>query len=282
MNAAVRPNPYLPQVAEIVARREEAAGIFTFRLRLKDPARRAAYRFQPGQFNMLYLFGVGEVPISIVSDPEDPALIDHTIRAVGRVTEGLARLGPGDTLGLRGPFGRGWPVEQARGRDLLMVTGGLGCAPTTSAIQYALQRRDAYGRIAIAHGVKRPEDLIYGERFDSWCAAPDTQVLLTADQAGPGWRGKVGLVTVLLDELDPAMFRGMAMMCGPEVMMRGTAEELLKRGMRIEDIFVSMERNMQCALGHCGNCQFGKDFVCKNGPVFPYGEVRGLMRVRGY
>lgn len=277
-------NPYLPLAAEVVERIEEAPGIFTLRLRLRDPKARAAYQFQPGQFNMLYLFGIGEVAISIVSDPKNPETIDHTIRAVGRVTKGLVRLGRGDTLGLRGPFGQGWPMEKAKNKGLLMVTGGVGCAPATSAIQYAIQRRDEYGPLAIAHGVRRPSELIYTERFRSWESAPQTQVLLAASHAEPGWgwRGEVGLVTEVLDDVHPEVFKGIAMMCGPEIMLQAVAEELMERGTPIENIYVSMERNMQCALGHCGNCQFGKEFLCKDGPVFPYPRVRQLLTVKGY
>jgi NAD(P)H-flavin reductase len=275
-------NPYLPYTVEVAARTDNSPDVFTLGLRFTDEAAGKAYRFEPGQFNMLYFFGAGEVPISIVSDPEAPELIHHTIRAVGRVTEAMQRLEVGDKLGLRGPFGTGWPMEQARGRDLLMVTGGLGCAPTTSAIEYALQRRHAYGGIAVCHGVRKPEDMIYSDRFDQWCEAPGTQVLLAAQEADAQWTGKVGLVTRLLDDLDPGIAKGMAMMCGPEVMMRAVAEELLKRDMAIDDIYVSMERNMQCGLGHCGNCQIGEHFVCKDGPVFPYARMRRFMQEKGY
>lgn len=279
---SARYNPYLPHPAEVVERIEEAPSVITLRVRLRDPALRAAYRFQPGQFNMLYLYGVGEVPISIVSDAQGPTLIVHTIRAVGRVTEGLVRLNSGETLGLRGPYGRGWPIERARGQGLFMVTGGLGCAPTTSAIDYVVQHRADFGPIAIAHGVKRPGDLIYGERFRAWARAQRTQILLAANQGAPGWPGKIGMVTSLLDDVHPDALRGTVMMCGPEVMMRAVAEDVIKRGTHIDNIYVSLERNMQCALGHCGNCQFGKDIVCKNGPVYAYAEVRRLLAVRGY
>ncbi|MDO9371366.1 MAG: FAD/NAD(P)-binding protein [Gammaproteobacteria bacterium] len=275
-------NPYLPQRAEVVERVEEGRDIFTLRLRLCDETARAAYRFQPGQFNMLYLIGAGEVAISIVSDPDNPELIDHTIRAVGRVTQGLQQLKAGDALGLRGPFGRGWPLEAARGRGLLLITGGLGCAPTTSMIHYALQRRAQYGPLTVCHGVKHPDDLIYTDRIQTWCGAPDTQVLLTADKGTPEWRGRVGLVTQTLDDVEPELFKGVAMMCGPEPMMRAVAESLLQRGMALNDIYLSLERNMHCAVGHCGHCMFGGKFICKDGPVFSYAEVRTLLAVKGF
>lgn len=275
-------NPYLPMTAEVTERFDEAPGISTLRVRLVDDQQRNAYSFAPGQFNMLYVAGVGEVPISISSDPENPEFIDHTVRAVGRVTEPMVKLKPGDTLGLRGPYGMGWPMEQAKGRNILVVTGGLGCAPTASVVEYALARRNLYGRVSICHGVRRPDELIFGERFNSWCSAPGTQVLFASQEGGPGWRGRTGLVTQLLDDLDEDAWSGMAMMCGPEPMMRAVSEELLKRGRPISDIYVSMERSMQCGIGHCGHCQYGKEFICKDGPVFPYDRVRRLMSVKGF
>lgn len=284
MSARIAPdNPYLPMQSVVAEVLEEAAGIVTLRLELTDPRQRAAYRFTPGQFNMLYLGGVGEVPISISSDPKDAGrFIDHTIRAVGRVTRGLVALGPGNIVGLRGPYGTGWPMERAEGRNLLVVTGGIGCAPTASVVEYALQRRGRFGKINVCHGVKAPRDLIYGERFDSWARAPGTVCLFASQEPAPDWQGHTGLVTELLDELDPDALDGMAMMCGPEPMMWSVAEELLRRGRPIEDIYVSMERNMQCALGHCGNCQYGPDFICKDGPVFNYAQVRALRGVKGF
>jgi NAD(P)H-flavin reductase len=282
MSALPKTNPYLPMAAEVVDNIEEAPGINTLRLRLRDAQQRADYRFAPGQFNMLYLANVGEVPISISSDPGDVEFIDHTIRAVGRVTEGMVRLKAGDIMGLRGPFGAGWPMEQAKGRNLLVITGGIGCAPTASVVQYAHARRDQYGKISVCHGVRKPDDLIYGERFANWCKAPDTVCMFASQEPAPGWSGRTGLVTQLLDDLAPEAIEGMAMMCGPEPMMRAVAEELLNRGRPIEDIYVSMERGMQCGLGHCGHCQYGPDFICKDGPVFPYARVRRLMPVKGF
>ncbi len=282
MSALVQNNPYLPMVAEVAERVEEAPDIVTLRLRLTDQQERDTFRFEPGQFNMLYLGRVGEVPISISSDPADPQIIDHTIRAVGRVTEGLVRLGPGDRVGLRGPFGTGWPMEKAKDRNLLVITGGIGCAPTASVVGYAHERRDQYGKVTVLHGVRQPQDMIYGGRFDAWCGARDTQCLFASQESGPDWKWHLGLVTELLDEVEPDAIEGMAMMCGPEPMMRAVSEELLRRGRPIDDIYVSMERNMQCGLGHCGNCQYGPDFICKDGPVFPYERVRKLLKVKGF
>ena len=163
-----------PHAATVVARTQESPSIFTLQLRLDDAAAQAAFRFAPGQFNMLYLYGVGEVPISIMSDPGDRSGIGHTIRALGRITQGLAALQPGDKVGLRGPFGRGWPLQEVGGNDIVLVTGGLGCAPVVSVIHYILKRRERYGKLVIIQGVKHTEDLIWREQYDHWAKMPNT------------------------------------------------------------------------------------------------------------
>ncbi len=286
MNEVCAPESYalgvtLPVVAEVVAFVQESPSIFTLRLRLADPDQRAAYRFVPGQFNMLYLFGVGEVPISIVSDPQDETLIDHTIRAVGRVTDGLAKLREGDQLGLRGPFGRGWPMAEAEGKDVMIVTGGLGCAPVVAVINYVLMRRQHFGQLTIIQGVKHSDELIWRARYDYWNSLPKTQVLIAADHGGTLWPFHHGRVTEVFDQSlgDPA--NTIAMLCGPEGMLKAASEKLAVMGVAEDQIFLSMERNMQCAIGHCGHCQYGADFVCKDGPVFAYPQVKALLGRRG-
>jgi sulfhydrogenase subunit gamma (sulfur reductase) len=275
-------NPYLLHEAQVVERIDEATGIFTLRLRFSDPSAHSAYEFQPGQFNMVYLYGVGEVAISIVSDPWDKHLYDHTVRAVGRVTRGLVQLRAGQHVGIRGPFGRGWPLEDAQGRDVLIVTGGLGCAPTVSVINYVLKRRERYGRLVIMQGVKHADDLLWRDRYEQWAQQADTEVLIAADQGAALWPWHVGLVTDLFDSIHLDTARTMAMMCGPEGMMRAAVKQLTQRGMDEAEIYLSMERNMQCAVGHCGHCQYGGRFVCKDGPVFSYPEVKELFGVKGF
>lgn len=272
----------LPSEAEVVERVHESPTIFTLRLRFTDPAQHALYRFAPGQFNMLYLYGVGEVPISIVSDPEDEHLFDHTIRVVGRVTKGLARLQAGDRLGIRGPYGRGWPLKEAAGRDVLIVTGGLGCAPTVSVINYVMRRRDRFGKLVIIQGVKHANDLIWREQYERWSAVKDTQVLIAADIGVQLWPWHVGRVTDLfaMARIEPA--RTVAMMCGPEIMMEIAADHLVERGVAENAIWLSMERSMHCAVGLCGHCQVGGKFVCKDGPVFNYPEIKALFREEGF
>lgn len=275
-------NAYLPHPAEIIGRVQQSDSVFTLHLRFTDAARQRDYRFAPGQFNMVYLFGAGEVPISISSDPDERDTLAHTIRAVGRVTHGLARLKTGDTVGLRGPYGRGWPLEQAQGRDVVLVSGGLGCAPTVSMIDYVSRRRERFGRLLIIQGVKQSCDLIYRDRYAAWAQWPDTQVLIAASRGDAMWPWHVGPVTDLLGQaqFDPA--NTIAMMCGPEGMMIAAARLLAARGVDEAAIHLSMERNMQCAVGLCGHCQFGGHFVCRDGPVFAYAEVKDLLGVPGF
>ncbi len=272
---------FVPMQAEVREVIHESATIFTLRLQLVNPVERQGYQFRPGQFNMLYLFGVGEVPISIVSDPAQEPLIDHTIRIVGRVTEGLAKLQVGDRLGLRGPFGRGWPMRQAQGGDLVVVTGGLGCAPVVAAINYALKRRDRFGKICVIQGVKHSNDLIWAEMYARWRKLPGVQVLLAADQAGQGWPFHQGRITELLDQVTADLPGAVAMVCGPEGLMHAAAEKLIELGQPPEHIYLSLERNMQCAVGHCGHCQFGADFLCHDGPVFTYPQVAKRLCMEG-
>lgn len=248
----------------------------TFTLALAPDAGGAPRAFAPGQFNMLYQFGVGEVPISISGDPEGDALL-HTVRAVGGVTGAMRRLERGSMVGVRGPFGEPWPGERAEGGDVLIVAGGIGLAPLRPLIYRLLARRDRYRRALLLYGARTPTDLLYREELQSWSAGDALDVAITVDGADESWSGRVGMVTTLIGRaaFDPA--HATAYVCGPEVMMRFVARELLKRGMAESDIFVSLERNMKCALGHCGHCQYGPYFVCKDGPVFPYARVRPLL-----
>jgi sulfhydrogenase subunit gamma (sulfur reductase) len=266
-------NPYVIHPATIVEKIREAEDINTYRLQLVDEQTRKQFRFMAGQFNMVYLFGVGEVAISIVSDPDEPQFLDHTIRAVGRITKAIAALQPGDVLGIRGPFGQGWPLEEARGRNVVIVTGGLGCAPVVGAIEYIFRRRVQYGSVKILHGVKTPHDLLYRERFDAWRRHPDTEVLLTSDQPDKTWRYHVGVVTELFEQvsIDPA--KSTVLMCGPEIMMRLGVPILIRRGIPEMAIYVSLERHMECGIGLCGHCQMGPYFLCKDGPVMRYDLV---------
>lgn len=272
--------PYRFHRARIVAVRVDAEDMRTFSLRFVDPEVRRDYRFSPGQFNMLYAFGIGEVAISIVSDPDEPSTLEHTVRIVGRVTGAMERWQVGEIVGVRGPYGRGWPLEAARGRDVVIVTGGIGCAPVVGVINYIFRRREQYGTLHILHGVKKSQDLLYRERFEVWKREPRTHVYLSADHPDEHWRDRVGVVTGLFDELevDPS---AVVMMCGPEVMMRYAVRALHKKGFRDDSIYLSLERHMQCAVGLCGHCQLAPHFVCRDGPVFCYSTVRRFFGTAG-
>jgi NAD(P)H-flavin reductase len=275
-------NPHLPLEAEVVERIQESPTIFTLRLRFTDPAKHAAFRFAPGQFNMIYLYGVGEVPISIVSDPQDEHLFDHAIRVVGRVTRGLEQLKAGDRLGVRGPYGRGWPLKLAENRDVMVITGGLGCAPVVSVINYVIRRRDNFRRLVIMQGVKHSEDLIWRSQYSQWSKLRDTQVLVAADVGVALWPWHIGRVTELFDKVEIDTSRAMIMMCGPQGMMQVAVDHLFEHGVPEDSIYLNMERNMHCAVGLCGHCQYGGKFVCQDGPVFSYPEVKPLFGTRGF
>ena len=266
-------NPYLIHPATIINKQHESSDIISFRLQLNDLDTQKQFRFQAGQFNMLYAFGVGEVAISIVSDPDEPEYLDHTIRIVGRTTQVLGKMTVGDGIGIRGPFGVGWPMEEAKGKDVLVITGGLGCAPVIGAIEYMFRRRSQYGKIQILHGVKTPHDLLYRERFEEWRTHEQTEVFLTSDEPGKTWHDHVGVVTELFDRVHIDPERALVMMCGPEIMMRVSRRMLTQHGLRQDQMYVSLERHMECGIGLCGHCQLGPYFLCKDGPVMRFDRV---------
>ena len=249
----------------------------TFTLDLDPADGGAPLVFGPGQFNMLYVFGVGEVPISISGDPKKTKPLIHTVRAVGAVTNALWKLNVGDTVGIRGPYGNQWPVEAIEGYDVAIVAGGIGLAPLRPAIYHILANREQYGKVSLLYGARTPEDLLYRKELEHWRARFDLETLVTVDRAVEGWRGNVGVVTTLIGRasFDPA--HTAAMVCGPEIMMRFTALELQKRGIEMNRIYVSMERNMKCGVGLCGHCQIGSTFVCKDGPVYTFNQVREIL-----
>ncbi len=271
-------DPLCPRPAPVRAVHHETADVFTLILDVSAIPGGAA--FAPGQFMMLYVFGVGEAPISISGDARDSRTLAHTIRAVGGVTRALRNLRPGDVLGVRGPYGSAWPVAAARGRDVVIVAGGIGLAPLRPVIYHLLRRREDYGHINICCGARSPGDILYTGELQRWREEGDMQVMVTVDHGDPGWRGQVGVVTELLDRVrcDPA--NTLAFTCGPEIMMRFTVRKLRELGIAGEAIHVSMERNMHCAVGFCGHCQFGPLFVCKDGPVFPWPRIAPFFGIR--
>jgi NAD(P)H-flavin reductase len=252
----------------------------TFTLELGHSSGNGTESFSAGQFNMLYVFGVGEVPISISGNPAQSNALLHTTRAVGTVTRAMSKLKRGHTLGVRGPFGSHWPVDEAAGNDIVVVAGGIGLAPLRPAMYTILSERERYGNVVLLYGTRTPQDILFLKELERWRARFDLQVHVTVDRATRDWRGNVGVVTTLLPKASFDRFNAIALVCGPEVMMRFTVLELQKRGLSNEKIYISMERNMKCGVGFCGHCQFGPDFICKDGPVFRYDRVKSLFGKR--
>jgi NAD(P)H-flavin reductase len=261
----------LPAPFRVTGKRRETHDTWTLAL---EPAGAPLERFEPGQFAMLYAFGAGEVPIS-VSAPHA-----HTVRAVGDVTEAICRAEVGDTVGVRGPYGSGWPIAAAQGRDVVVAAGGIGLAPLRPVIYELLGNRDRYGDVNILYGGRSPDELLFVEELEQWRSRFDLTVDVTVDQAPAGWHGRVGVVTTLISRATFDPENAIAMMCGPEVMMRFAAAALRDRGMLADWIWLSLERSMKCGVGHCGHCQLGPLFVCKDGPVVRLDRVEPLMKVR--
>lgn len=268
-------DPMLPSLFRIHRVLKESYDTFTVELVSLEGYQ--TFPFTPGQFNMVYVFGVGEIPISISGDPLHPETLVHTTRAVGTVTKAMGELRPGDVIGVRGPFGSAWPVKEARGSDVVIVAGGIGLAPLRSALYHVLSQREKYGKIVLLYGCRSPEDILFRKELEKWRARFDLEIFVTVDYANSRWHGNVGVVTKLIPKAPFDPLNTVAMVCGPEVMMRFTAIELVKRGVSPENVYLSMERNMKCAVGFCGHCQFGPTFICKNGPVYPYSQLQSWI-----
>lgn len=242
------------------------------------PARQALPGFTPGQFAMMYAFGIGEVPVSVSAIHDGHRLV-HTVRAVGAVTGALCRLRAGDAVGLRGPYGIGWRLDEADRSDVLVVAGGIGLAPLRPVVHQILHHAGQYGHLHVLIGARTPQDLLYREELEDWRRA-SAHVEVTVDRPGPGWRGSVGVVTTLLDRIRWSPERTTAMICGPEVMIRHTARSLHTQGLPARRIQTSLERNMRCGTGHCGHCQLGPLLLCRDGPVVRYDRAQSLLTVR--
>ncbi|MCP4384457.1 MAG: Ni/Fe hydrogenase subunit gamma [Hyphomicrobiales bacterium] len=267
-------DPMVPYSAQVLRRRRDAPDVFTLEI---EPPAGAEAGFTAGQFNMLTVFGVGEAAVSISGDPAREGGIVHTVRAVGEVSRALTQLKRGDTLGLRGPFGVGWPMDALEGKDVVLLAGGIGLAPLRPVIYRLLAERQRYGRVAILYGTRSPADILYRRQVESWRQRLDVDVEVTVDHAEDGWHGHVGVVTTLMSRIAFDPDQTVALLCGPEIMMRFGVQSLGSVGVPDEAIYLSMERNMKCAIGLCGHCQLSTIFVCRDGPVFRYDQVRYLM-----
>jgi NAD(P)H-flavin reductase len=270
-----------PNWARITDITPEVDGVATYWLELNDSAQRQAYTFEPGQFNMLYVPGFGEAAISISSDAQDAGRIGHTIRFVGNVTHAISRLKIGDTLGLRGPFGSAWPMKRLEGQDVFIACGGIGLPPLRPALQHILRNRARFGKVTLLYGARSPKELMYTAEYDTWRKA-EIEVEVTVDRSDAAWAGRVGVVPMWFYHfrLDPR--KTMVLTCGPEIMIRFVIFEALARRIPVENIFVSLERNMKCGQGACGHCQLGPYFICKDGPVFRFDALQPYFNVEEF
>lgn len=270
--------PMLPVPYRVTGRRVETHDSVTLRM---EPAGPALPAFQPGQFTMLYRHGVGEIAISISGDPgADDRSLTQTIRDVGAVSHSLHEARPGDVVGARGPFGTSWGLDTAVGHDLVIVAGGVGLAPLRPLLLGALADRQAYGRVVLVAGARSPAEFLFRDQLDEWAATPGMEMVRTIDQPAAGWRGQVGFVTEPLSRLRLDPRRTIAFLCGPEPMMRFSANVLLGKGITADRIRVSLERDMKCGIGLCGHCQLGPLLVCRDGPVVDYASVQPLLTIR--
>jgi NAD(P)H-flavin reductase len=266
----------IPNLAEIKKILWETDEVFSFTIDTST-LNNGDYTFEPGQFNMLYTFGIGESAISISSDPAKRETITHTIHKVGNVTSALSQLKKGSVIGIRGPFGSSWPIEKARGRDVCIIAGGIGLAPIRPVIYSLLKRRKDYGKILLLYGARSPRDLLYRVELEQWNKKSNFEVHVTVDRGDSTWKGHIGVVTNLINYVKIDTTATVTMVCGPEVMMYYSLMEILKTGIPMENVYLSMERNMKCAVGFCGHCQYGPKFICKDGPVFNYADIKELF-----
>ncbi|MFO0845874.1 MAG: FAD/NAD(P)-binding protein [Gemmataceae bacterium] len=276
--APSRVNPWCPDFATIQDVQDEAPGIKTYELAFEDEQVADRYRFLPGQFNMVFLPGIGEAAISLSSDPARPRGFAHTVRAAGNVTQAMARLRPGDQVGIRGPYGTAWPTEACKGLDLVIASGGVGLAPLRPVLYHLLHHRGDFGRVILVYGARGPGDLLFTREYDTWRRG-GIEVETTVDIGDADWRGNIGVVPVLFYRLRLHPARTRLFTCGPEVMIRFVVFEALARRVKPEHVYLSMERNMKCAVGLCGHCQIGPAFVCKEGPVFTYQQMARYLHV---
>lgn len=266
----------LPEIYRVKANIHETSDIFTLVLSKRDGD--TVPHFLPGQFNMLYLFGIGEIAISVSGHPNSTDVLAHTIRAVGYVTRGMQKLQEGDEITLRGPFGSSWPLSK-KGCDVLVIAGGVGLAPLRPALLYLADQRDHYKKITLLYGARTPQDILYKNELQEW-ERRGIEVKVSVDVADLSWKGKVGVVTALIEKNLGNPENTLALLCGPEIMLKFAIHELLRTKIEQQNIYLAMERNMQCAVGFCGHCQYGPYFLCKDGPVFSLNQVRSWLTIK--
>lgn len=270
------PNPFLPILATVREVIEETPNIKTLRISLDDPEVREAFDFKPGQVAQLSVFGVGEATFVINSPPSERDYLQFTVMKVGEVTTKLHELRTGDKVGVRGPLGNWFPYEEMKGKDVLLIAGGIGMAPLRTLLLFILENRADYGRVTLLYGCRTPQDMCFKGDIPHWRSQRDVEVILTVDRRAPGWTEMVGLVPEVLKEIAPSPKGTVAVTCGPPVMIKYTLEALKELGFGDEQIVTTLERRMKCGVGLCGRCNIGSRYVCKDGPVFTLAQLKAL------
>jgi len=280
-NQPVNSHPMTPYLAEIVDIKTEAPRISTYWLKFKDEVLNESFASKPGQFNIVTVPGYGEAAFSISTNTQNGDPIGHTIRMAGNVTQAIARLGVGDTVGVRGPFGSHWPIDEHKGKDIYVAAGGIGLPPIRPVIYHIMKNRSDYGEVVVLYGARSPQDLQFTDEYSTWQES-DIKIMVTVDRADQDWDGTVGVVPMLFYNLRMDHHNSIVYSCGPEIMLRFVVYEALARRLSPNDIFVSFERNMKCGIGSCGHCQLGPYFVCKDGPVFSYQQLQPYFNVEDF
>lgn len=271
-------DPWIPLIYRVTEVEHENRNITT--LNMEPDGNEAIEPLRPGQFSMIYAFGVGEIPISVSSILKKRPQIIHTVQNVGEVSKNICKANVGDVFGIRGPFGPPWPTEMAKGKDIIIMSGGLGIAPLRPLIEQIIQERGQYRNVNVLYGTRNTKTILFYTDIISWQADPDINFQITVDYSYQNWRGNVGVVTSLVDKARSDPENTIAFVCGPEVMMRFGVKALLDKGIAEDSIYLSMERNMKCGFGHCGHCQYGPYFVCKDGPVFQYPQIKRYLKLK--
>lgn len=270
-------NPFLPRIARVVDVLDETPDTKTFTLCFRELKNGENFQFIPGQFLELSVFGYGEAPFCIASSPTRVPILEATVRRTGQLTNALHKLANGNEVGIRGPFGNGFDVQAAHGRDLLFVAGGIGLPPLRSLIWNVLDKRSQFGHMTVLYGARTPSDLVYKHELEEWARHPDVELLVTVDAAEPGWRGIVGLVPSLFKRVKLHPESTLAYVCGPPVMIQIAVRDLLGLGFKDEAVISTLERMMQCGIGKCNHCAIGHRYVCRDGPVFNYAQIKELV-----
>jgi sulfhydrogenase subunit gamma (sulfur reductase) len=270
---AAAPSPYVPRMARILSADQMTETERFFRIELEDGQ---PLGYEPGQFVEVSVFGMGEAPISISSSPTQGKVFELCVRNAGTVTGALMKFNKGDRLGIRGPFGNHFPYEEMKGEDVLFVAGGLGLAPTRSLIRYCLDNRKDYRNVTILVGAREPKLLLFRDELDAWTKRTDAKTLVTVDRCGPDWKGCTGVITRLFKQVKLDAAKTWAVIVGPPVMFKFAVLEALAEGIRENRIICSLERHMKCGVGKCGHCQIRGVYVCRDGPIFTYEQVKRL------